>query len=194
MRVLEMVFGADVCSPYKAVLTAQWYFRKFFLTRKLGSVPSLDIALTAVLLANKVEDVFDKIRHVLVAAFMVLNGATYHGRPEEIRITEEHRKRVIQYERDLLISVGFNFNLSHAHTVALKLAQDLRITDLLPTTWLRLDSLYIDSDFILVYPPHVLAMNALLEAASPSRTDELREILRNWCKCRQLIFFEIALK
>jgi len=78
--------------------------------------------------------------------------------------------------------------------MALKLAQELKATDLLLTAWHRLDTLYIESDMILVYPPHILAMNALVEAVAAPKADTFRQALKDWCKGRQLTFFQIEFK
>lgn len=144
-----------------------------------------DIALTSVILASKVEDTLEKIKNVLAVAFLVLKGESFEGRIEDIKvnrilsclpilnlfhsqITDEHRTQVIQYERDLLISIEFNFTVTHPHFIALKLAKQLKLPkDSVQVAWNLLDDLFLNSDSILAFPPHTLALSALASSKKP---------------------------
>jgi len=81
-----------------------------------------------------------------------------------VQIVEEHRKRVIQYEDKLLSAIRFNFSLTHPHQCLLKLGKLLKESeDNMKTAFTYLQRLYMTS-IILHYPPHYLALVALIEA------------------------------
>lgn len=139
------------------------------------------------ILASKVEESFERIRSVLVTAFLILNGNTFQGRLEDIKvsktlvliyflipdiiiiimfyssqITDEHKNRVIQYERDVLIAIGFHFNLTHPHNLLIKLANTLKISkESSQKAWNLLDKWHAEEDFVIWEPPHTLALSAL---------------------------------
>jgi hypothetical protein len=89
----------------------------------------------------------------------------------------------------MLISVGFNFNLTHAHPVALKMAKQLNLLDELKLAWRRLDEIYTEADLILVYPPHVLAVSVLLEVTEDQGK---REKIKHWCRDNRLAVHRVG--
>ena len=44
--------------------------------------------MTCTILACKVEESFEKIRSILVTAFLILNANSFKGRPEDIKVKE----------------------------------------------------------------------------------------------------------
>lgn len=77
---------------------------------------------------------------------------------------EEHRKRVIQYEDKLLEAIGFHFSVAHAHRALLELGVLLRVSkETVGAAFAYLQRLYATS-IILHYPPHYLALAAVVEA------------------------------
>ena len=44
--------------------------------------------MTAVILASKVEESFEKIRSVMVTAFLVLKGDSFQGRREDVIVIQ----------------------------------------------------------------------------------------------------------
>ena len=86
--------------------------------------------------------------------------------------------RVIQYERDLLISIEFQFNLSHPHNLIIKLAHSLQLSK--PTAnkaWDLLNKWYEEEDFVLWNSCEELAMRALKESSETTCLDDKKALL-----------------
>lgn len=150
--------------------------------------PPLDIALTSVLVASKAEETYKKIRQILAAAFLILNpefkgsevdikvrNKTFSLLNVYLKIVEEHRRKVIQYEDRLLEAINFNFSITHPFQALLSLAQVLRESDTtVSSAFAWMQRLYMTS-IVLHYPPHYLALAALVEARmGKSVTAELK--------------------
>lgn len=76
-------------------------------------------------MASKAEETYKKIRQILAAAFLVLNPE-FTGSDLDVKIVEDHRIRVTQYEHTLLEVIDYNFAVRHAHEVLLKLSSTLK--------------------------------------------------------------------
>lgn len=85
----------------------------------------MDIALTCLLVACKAEETYKKIRQILSAAFLTLNPQ-FKGDELDVKIVEEHRVRVAQYEHLLLESIEYNFAVRHAHEVLASFCRSLK--------------------------------------------------------------------
>lgn len=77
-------------------------------------------------MASKAEETYKRIRQILSAAFLLLHP-DYSGDESEVRIAEDHRLRVTQYEHLVLEAAGYNFAIRHAHEVLLELAGEWRL-------------------------------------------------------------------
>lgn len=137
----------------------------------------MDIALTAILVACKAEETYKRIRQILASAYMVLNP-TFTGSEVDVKIMEEHRLRVTQYEHIMLDTVGFNFTVPHPHLFLASLCKyskcimpllDYGLTNLVVsdeearTSFNKLIQ-YYKTPVILCFPPEMIAVAALMEA------------------------------
>lgn len=89
--------------------------------------------------------------------------------------------RVIQYERDLLISVEFQFNLAHPHALLVKLAHTTGVSkSTAAQAWELLDRWYCEEDFVLWTACEELALRALKETCEKTKNDV--GIIQQFCK------------
>lgn len=102
--------------------TSLLYFHLFFHHHSPSDYPPMDMALTVILVASKAEETYKKIRHILTAAYLLLNPSFLGG---EVRIDEVHRLSVTRYEHVLLGTIGFNFALNHPITFLASLCKSL---------------------------------------------------------------------
>lgn len=109
-----------------------------------------------------------------------------------LKITDEHCNRVIQYERDLLISINFNFNILHPHQLLLKyVSSPLRICkEDARLAWDLLNSVYEQTDLVLFHPPHTLALSALRSCVSAPAT---KQAIDSYCRENDYHLVEIKL-
>lgn len=93
-----------------------------------------------------------------------------------LQITEEHKARVIQYERDLLIATSFQFNLTHPHELILKISKSIGLSkETAQKAWELTANWYQNEDFVLWEPPHGLALSALNSVLKPTEAGLLKE-------------------
>lgn len=116
-----------MCSPLRTTATSQLYFHLFYAnnSNSMKVYPPLDIALTAVFVACKAEETVRKIREILAAAFIILNPG-FRGAEVEIRIVEEHRRKVTQYEDLVLEAIKYNFTVTHGYKHLLEIGRHFK--------------------------------------------------------------------
>lgn len=87
------------------------------------------------LVASKAEETYKKIRQILAAAFKILNP-DFAGTDDEVKIVEQHRRRVIQYEQQMLEAIQFNFLAPHIGCVLVQIGKTLGVdVDVMRAAW-----------------------------------------------------------
>lgn len=71
---------------------------------------------------------------------------------------------MIQYEDKLLAAIRFNFSITHPYHILLKLGNQLRESDATMLSACEYMQKLYHTSIILHYPPHYLALAALVEA------------------------------
>jgi hypothetical protein len=89
---------------------------------------------------------------------------------------------VVQYEDRLLEAIRFNFSVTHAYQVLLKLGHSLGTSE--KTMRLAFGILYeiYSTSLVLHYPPHYLALTAIIETKTGRPVD--KELA--WSKAHQI--------
>lgn len=120
-------------------------------------------------MASKAEETYKRIRQILSAAFLLLHP-DFTGDETEVRIVEDHRLRVTQYEHLVLEAAGYEFAIRHAHEVLLELTTEWRLgdsssrtTEKLGTAFEMLRKVYL-TPLVLAYPPEYIALASLRRA------------------------------
>jgi hypothetical protein len=158
--------------PYRTIASAQLYFHLFFSLHPHTDYPPMDIALTTLLVASKAEETFQRIRQILVAAYRTL-----HPQAEgEVRIIEEHRVRVTQYEHLVLEAIDYNFAVRHAHEVLAGIGAELELTAESMASAFRFCKDCYYTPIVLCYPPEFIAAAAIvwMRMTEGKKTEEMR--------------------
>ena len=158
-------------SPFRTMASAQLYFHLFFTKYAMNEYPHMDIALTALLVASKAEETYKKIRQILAAAFLTLNP-TFSGTDLDVKIVEEHRARVTQYEHTLLEAIEFNFAIRHAHEVLARLCKTLGIVEKVALEAFEFCQQCYRTPMILCFPPEHIVLAGILKSEGRSRRIE----------------------
>ncbi|PJF18095.1 hypothetical protein PSACC_02093 [Paramicrosporidium saccamoebae] len=158
--------------PYRTIASAQLYFHLFFSLHPHTDYPSMDIALTTLLVASKAEETFQRIQQILVAAYRTLNPQA----EGKVRIIEEHRVRVTQYEHLVLEAIDYNFAVRHAHEVLARIGAELDLTSESMSSAFRFCKDCYYTPIVLCYPPEFIAAAAIIwmRTAEGSKTEEMR--------------------
>lgn len=89
---------------------------------------------------------------------------------------------MVQYEDKLLESIRFNFSMTHAYQILLKLGHTLGTSEkTMRSAFGILHDLYSTS-IILHYPPHYLALTSIIEAKTGKPVEKELE----WAKARHI--------
>jgi hypothetical protein len=120
----------------------------------------MDIALTTLLVASKAEETSQRIRHLLSAAYLVLNP----DHVEEVKIGEEHRVRVTQYEHLVLEAMEYNFVVRHAHEVLLRLLKEFGVREGRGKDAFEFCRRCYLTPVVLCYPPEFIAAASLYQS------------------------------
>jgi len=124
-----------------------YHYHFFIASKPLSEYDNEDVALSCILFASKLEDTPRKLRDICYAAKHVLKQEqegevhiliTERGEGERTILTpaffllvdsqeqaRKHRERILDYEKQLLELIGFNFLLEHPHQYVIKYARQL---------------------------------------------------------------------
>lgn len=150
-----------MASPFRTIASAQLYFHLFYARHTPPTHPPMDIALTALLVASKGEETGKKIRHLLAAAFLTLHP-TFTGTTVDVKIVEEHRLRITQYEHLVLEAIGYNFATRHAHQVLAALSRTLHLSSGSAVEAFEFCRQAYMTVLVLCYPPEFIAVAAVI--------------------------------
>lgn len=172
IRVNASVFisqlGKRLGLPFYTIATAQYYFQYFFCNYSLKTYSYMviyvtymqDIGIVCILVASKSEGTHKRIRQILAMAFLILNPS-FKGSDLDVEIVEEHRKKIIQYESQLLQLIQFDFDIIHGHFWMIKWMKELNLpVEMARKSWDFISLCYYNLSCVL-YPPSVLAMAAI---------------------------------
>jgi len=123
--------------PQLTIATASVFCHRFFASHSHGA-PANDryvVATACLFLAGKVEETPKPLNEVVRVCFLVQHKHEYESALKQIHQKdqlEEQRERVLQAERLLLHTLGFDFNVEHPYKHLLHLAKRLNQSQDLP--------------------------------------------------------------
>ncbi|GAA5882578.1 hypothetical protein JCM16303_002053 [Sporobolomyces ruberrimus] len=103
--------GQRIGFPRRTIATAQSLYHRFHLHFPLRDFSYQDVALSAILVASKLEDTLKKLRDIQIAGHQIANimeGGTGQSEGDQ-SAQEAHRPQLIGIERLILQTVCFNF-------------------------------------------------------------------------------------
>lgn len=152
--------GKKIFFPQKTILTAQYYFQLFYTKKSMFCFPFLDIALTCILVASKVEGTERKIEEIVSAALFVLNPQL--KKKDTFEIIDKYFDKINQYEIIVLKNIDCIFNIKHVHLYLLKIGKKHQIhQEDVYEAWKRLNTIY-HSQIVLNYPFPLLAISVII--------------------------------
>lgn len=130
-------------------------------------------------MGSKAEETYKKIRQILSAAFLILNP-DFQGDDEQVKIVEDHKKRVIQYEKQMLDAIKFEFAVLHIGQMIIRVGKSLsRILDkdTIRNAW-KLSAKFYYTNLILQYPPILIVASIFVMECSEGEEEQKSKIIK----------------
>mmetsp|Transcript_10303 Transcript_10303/g.47289 ORF Transcript_10303/g.47289 Transcript_10303/m.47289 type:complete len:250 (+) Transcript_10303:214-963(+) len=126
--------GIELKMPQLTIATAVVFCHRFYARHSHGLIENdrFIVATACLFLAAKVEETPKPIKEVVRVAYLVQHKSEYDNAVKRIHQKErfeEHREKVLQAERLILHTVGFDFNVEHPYKHILNLARELCKSD-----------------------------------------------------------------
>lgn len=160
--------------PIKDLNTAMIYFQRYYLFNPFNSSlsSSINVALTCLFMACKIEDTFKKLRDIILASNNKYQGNSNNFGSNNITLStederklEEHRKIILSIEKNLLKAINFDFRTYHIEEILIMICKDLNLSLKLShlAYVIMIDSL--QTEIALRVPPHSIAISCVVLAS-----------------------------
>ncbi|KAI8982032.1 cyclin-like protein [Mycotypha africana] len=116
--------GKKVGFPQKTISTAQTLYHRFYLYYSVKDYPPQDISVTCIFVASKIEENIKKLKDIIVAVHSVKHPDWKELDPEQV--SDDRRRKILTYEKLLLETLSFDFQLRHAYEYVIKFTKWLK--------------------------------------------------------------------
>lgn len=142
--------------PQRTISTAQLLFHRYHLFHSYKEPQ--EVGMTCLFVAAKVEDTLKKTRDIILAAHARRYGTELDAESSQFM---EQRKRILGYERLVLETICFDFQITHPYAYVVKFARATQMTkeDAHLAFLIACDT--YKTSACLRFPPHVLAAIAI---------------------------------
>ncbi|CAO3639612.1 unnamed protein product [Cunninghamella blakesleeana] len=156
--------GKSLGFPQTTISTSQALYHRFYLYYSLQSFSPLEVCITCLFVGSKIEETIKKLRDIYIVAHSVRYPKHQELDPESI--SDDRLAKIIEYEKLLLETLCFNFQLKHPYEYIVKFSKRIQeIQDINGKVLARKAySLAIDSYRItlcLEYPSHTVAAGCI---------------------------------
>ncbi|KAG2185933.1 hypothetical protein INT43_002371 [Umbelopsis isabellina] len=156
--------GKKLGFPQTTISTAQALYHRFYLFYSIRTYSPNDISITAIYVASKIEETIKKLRDIFVVIHSVKHPESKELDPEQV--SEERRRRIIGYEKLMLETLCFDFQIRHPYEVMVKFVkyinvhQDIDGREVARKAYMLLVDSY-KTPLCLEYPAHSIAAGAI---------------------------------
>ncbi|KAI8646307.1 cyclin-like protein [Parasitella parasitica] len=161
--------GKKLGFPQKTISTSQALYHRFYLYYSIRDYAPQDISVTCIFVASKIEETLKKLKDIIVAVHSVKYPDKKELDPEQI--SDERRRKIINYEKLLLETLCFDFQLRHPYEYVVKFIKWIQaFQPALDSKKLakKAYSLAVDSYKTIVcieYPAHTIAAGCIYLAS-----------------------------
>jgi cyclin T len=130
--------GIALKIPQLAIATASVFFHRFYVLHSFKAQDRLLVATTCVFLAGKVEETPKKLQDVLITSDKLIRKQDAQVKPLVPDSPEynDFKERVLQMERILLQTLGFDLKVEHPYKPLLHFVKDIKgQKDLAQVAW-----------------------------------------------------------
>jgi cyclin T len=120
--------GKRLKLPQLTIATAIVYFHRFFARHSFKKKDRVIIATACIFLSAKVEESPRKLCHLIIQSHQVLTASRkIQGEPmrEGTKEYSDLREKILAAERNLLITIGFDFTVDHSYKHVLKYRKEI---------------------------------------------------------------------
>eukprot|EP01135_Chromosphaera_perkinsii_P001571 Nk52_evm41s207 gene=Nk52_evmTU41s207 len=181
--------GMNMKLPQLTIATAVVFFHRFYMYQSFKEFSRWDMGICCLFLAGKVEETPKKLRDILIAGHKIthirrgVNKALYKPLQPDSKEFMEEKEKLLQNERMLLQTLGFDLSLEHPYQFLLNYVKALKGNkELAQTSWNYLNDC-LRTTVCLQHPPQRIATGVILLAAT-ARQYELSNSVdgRPWWK------------
>ncbi|ORY96909.1 cyclin-like protein [Syncephalastrum racemosum] len=160
--------GKKLGFPQNTISTAQSLYHRFFLFYSIRDYPPQEISITCMLVASKIEETIKKLKDIIVAVHSVRYPDSKELDPENI--SEDRRRKIIGYEKLLLETLCFDFQLQHPYEYIIKFVKWIQAYQELDGKLLAQRAYIIAVDsyrtaLSVEYPAHTIAAGCIYLAS-----------------------------
>ncbi|SAM09870.1 hypothetical protein [Absidia glauca] len=156
--------GKKMDFPQTTISTSQALYHRFYLYYNLRDFQALDVCITCLFIGSKIEETIKKLKEICVVAHSVRYPKSQELEPD--KIPEERISRINEYEKLILETLCFNFQIIHPYETIVKFTKWIQESQAIDGKRLgkRAYSLAVDSyrmTLCLEYPAHTIAAGCI---------------------------------
>ncbi|KAI8089340.1 cyclin-like protein [Halteromyces radiatus] len=160
--------GKRLGFPQTTISTSQALYHRFYLYHSIRNFQPLDLCITCLFVGSKIEETIKRLKDIYIVAHSVRHPKSQELEPDEI--PEDRIRRINEYEKLLLETLCFNFQIKHPYEYIVKFARHIQELQGLDGKQLakKAYSLAVDSyrmTLCLEYPAHTIAAGCIYLAS-----------------------------